>query len=278
MPVVAFYTHCKDQTGNTVSAIALATYLGITQNKKTLLISTAYKDKTVRESFWTVEEKKKSGLFGPNTQVISQSGIEDLDRIVRSNRISPDIITNYTRVALRGRLEIIDSFNGSMEQYEQIQNNYSKIASLANKYYDTVIVDIDKKLLTKNKLEILNISDIVIAMTTQKVHNINEIKNIMDGGKVFNKDNTLITLGRYDEKMKYNAKNLSRSVLKQKKIINTIPYNSLVFEAIQEGKIIDVIWKLLNLKNRDENYLLIQELQRLNEDIDDKVMALRMKK
>ena len=71
MPVVTFYTHGKDQTGNTVSAISLATFLGVTQNKKTLFISTAYKDRTPRESFWPVEEKKKSGLFGPNTQSIT---------------------------------------------------------------------------------------------------------------------------------------------------------------------------------------------------------------
>ena len=34
MAVVAFYTNGKDQTGNTVSALSLATYIGIVQNKK----------------------------------------------------------------------------------------------------------------------------------------------------------------------------------------------------------------------------------------------------
>ena len=58
MPVVTLFTYGKDQTGNTVSAISLATFLGLTKNKKTLLLSTGYRDKTVSESFWPVEEKK----------------------------------------------------------------------------------------------------------------------------------------------------------------------------------------------------------------------------
>ena len=32
MAVITFYTSCEDQTGNTTSALALATYLGIVQN------------------------------------------------------------------------------------------------------------------------------------------------------------------------------------------------------------------------------------------------------
>ena len=83
MPVVTLFTYGKDQTGNTVSAISLATFLGLTKNKKTLLLSTGYRDKTVSESFWPVEEKKKS-LFGGNANVpkpnIFQRGIDDLDK------------------------------------------------------------------------------------------------------------------------------------------------------------------------------------------------------
>ena len=89
---ITFFTNGRDQAGNTVSTIALATYLGITQNKKTLLMSTAYKDKTMIESFWAPEENKRILLQGVKApQGISQSGIQDLDRIVRSNRVSPNI-------------------------------------------------------------------------------------------------------------------------------------------------------------------------------------------
>ena len=281
MPVVTLFTYGKDQTGNTVSAISLATFLGLTKNKKTLLLSTGYRDKTVSESFWHVEEKKKS-LFGGNANVpkpnIFQRGIDDLDRMVTSNRLSPETITNYTRVALRDRLEIIDSYMGNPEQYEKIQSSYPKIIAAASKYYDNVIVDIDKRLSGKIKMEILNISDIVLAMSIQKMHNIKELQALIESGKILKKERTLITLGRYDKNMKYNAKNLSRSVLKQRQIIDTIPYNFKVAEAIQEGRIIDVIFGIINLRNADENFFLAQELQRLVDDIDARVLQLEMRR
>ena len=281
MPVVTLFTYGKDQTGNTVSAISLATFLGLTKNKKTLLLSTGYRDKTVSESFWPVEEKKKS-LFGGNANVpkpnIFQRGIDDLDRMVTSNRLSPETITNYTRVALRDRLEIIDSYMGNPEQYEKIQSSYPKIIAAASKYYDNVIVDIDKRLSGKIKMEILNISDIVLAMSIQKMHNIKELQALIESGKILKKERTLITLGRYDKIMKYNAKNLSRSVLKQRQIIDTIPYNFKVAEAIQEGRIIDVIFGIINLRNADENFFLAQELQRLVDDIDARVLQLEMRR
>lgn len=281
MPVVTFYTYGKDQTGNTVSAISLSTFLGITKNKKTLLLSTGYKDKTVYESFWPVEDKKKS-LFSTNVKVqktnIFQRGIDDLERMVKSNRLSPEIITNYTRVALRDRLEIIDSYYGSQDQYEVLQASYPKIIAAASKYYDYVIVDIDKRLTGKTKMEILKVSDIVLALSVQKLNNIRDLKTLIDSGKIFNKENTLITLGRYDKNMKYNAKNLSRSVLKQRNIINTIPYNFKVAEAVQEGKIIDVVFGIINLRNMDENFFFAQELQRLTEDIENRILQLEMKR
>ena len=62
MAVVAFYTNGKDQTGNTMSAIALATYTGIVQNKRVLLISTALNDVKIREALWPPQTKKRRNI------------------------------------------------------------------------------------------------------------------------------------------------------------------------------------------------------------------------
>lgn len=275
MSVVTFYTTCKEETGNTVSAISLATYLGIVRNKRTLFISTSLNDNTIRQGFWPAPTKKKSGLFGPNTSVMSENGIEGLDRVIRSNKISPDIITDYTKVALTGRLEFLLGYNGSAEQYQELQKQYMQVVNMASKCYDMVIVDIDKQLETKTKLELTNASDVVIAMTTQKLDNINNLVKTMSEGVVLKNSNTLITLGKYDEKSKYNAKNISRNVLKQKEIINTVPYNTVLFESVQEGKMIDMFIKFLGLKGRDENTFFLEEIKRLGESIDKKEIEVK---
>ena len=162
MPTIAFYTNGKDQSGNTVSAISLATYMGIVQNKRVLFISTSHNNNEIKKALWPATNKRKIGLLGMNmdTQAnVGDNGIEGLDRVIRSNRISPDIITDYTKVALKGRLEIMLGYNGSEEQYKEIQKQYLKIISLAREVYETVIIDIDKELDAKTKLEILNSVD-----------------------------------------------------------------------------------------------------------------------
>lgn len=271
MSVITFYTSGKDQTGNTASAIALATYMGIVQNKKILFISTALNNNEIKKALWPTQTKKKSGLFGPNNTVsVNDNGIEGLDRIIRSNRISPDIITDYTRVALKGRLEILQGYSGSEEQYKEIQKQYLQIIALAKKVYDTVIVDIDRELEAKTKLEILKETDVVVAMTTQKLDNISDTVRTMAEGVAFKKSNSILTLGKYDDKSKYNAKNISRNILKTKEIINTVPYNTVLFEEMQEGRLIDMFIRFLSLNVKDENTFFVDEIKRLKENIDKK--------
>lgn len=271
MSVITFYTSGKDQTGNTASAIALATYMGIVQNKKILFISTALNNNEIKKALWPTQTKKKSGLFGPNnTASVNDNGIEGLDRIIRSNRISPDIITDYTRVALKGRLEILQGYSGSEEQYKEIQKQYLQIIALAKKVYNTVIVDIDRELEAKTKLEILKETDVVVAMTTQKLDNISNTVRTMAEGVAFKKSNSILTLGKYDDKSKYNAKNISRNILKTKEIINTVPYNTVLFEEMQEGRLIDMFVRFLSLNVKDENTFFVDEIKRLKENIDKK--------
>lgn len=278
MAVVTFYTNGKEETGNTVSAMALATYMGITKNKRILLISTALNENTIREGIWPNKVKKMSGLFGPNTSVVADNGVEGLDRVVRSNKISPNIITDYTRVALKDRLEVLMGYSGSEEQYKELQEQYPQIIALASRYYDMVIVDVDKGLELKTQREILNLSNVVLAMTTQNMNNFNNLIKTISQGIILKQSNTLITLGKYDEKLKYNTKNISRNVLRQKEIINAVPYNSILFEAVQEGQLIDMFIKFLSLKIRDENTIFLEEIKKLDEDIEKKVKDLQMRK
>ena len=277
MAVISFYTNCKDQTGNTVSAISFATYMGIVQNKRTLFVSTSFNNNEIKTALWPEQKARKTGLFGPNTNTasVNDNGIEGLDRIIRSNKISPSIITDYTRVALKGRLEILQGYSGSEEQYREIQKQYLQIIALSRQVYDNVIVDIDKELENKIKFEILNMSDINIAMTTQKMENINKLIKTMSEGVILKNTNTIITIGKYDEHSKYNARNISRNILRTKEIVNTVPYNTVLFEDIQEGRLIDMFIKFLELKSRDENTFFIEEMSRLKESVEKKLRELQ---
>lgn len=272
MSVVTFWNGTKEQVGNTSSAMALATQFAIEHNMKVLLISTGFNDNIIKESFWR-QSKKKTNLpfFMVDNSKIDRNGVEGLDRMLRSNKMSPELITDYTKVVLTDRLEILLGVDGIVDQYQLIQKDYGQIINLAKKSYDMVIVDLDKELTYSTIYEVLRFSDVIVAMVSQRADQIEKVMETMAQSDIIKDYNTIITIGKYLPDTKYNAKNLTRNVLKKKEIINTIPYNKLFFEASQEGKVIDMFLDFMRIKDKDENYEFVQEIKRLSETIKFKI-------
>lgn len=277
MPIISFYNNSRREAGNTLSSIALATQMAIEHNMKILLLSTSFKDETIKESF--VNENKTIKKLFKNTQPkINQAGIEGLDRIIKSNKMSKDIVKDYTEVVLKDRLELLLGLGKNHEKsYEDIQEDYEKIVLLANQYYDMVIVDIDRELAQEVKNAIIKHSDIVILTAVQTAKEMMYLQSFCENNELgINSKNSIILVGKYNKNTKYNAKNISRNIFKQTKLVNTIPFNSLFFEAVQEANVIDLFLNLMKVKDKDENYEFIQEVKRLSEDIQNKLQELQM--
>lgn len=255
--------------GTTSSCVAFATQLAIQHNIKVLLISTSFNDSLLNDSFWQEKKKKTFSLFGGNTRgkEVETSGIIGLDRMLRSNKISPDIITDYAKIVLTNRLEILQGIENDQEQYRQIKEKYAQIINLAGKYYDMVIVDLDKEVGNQAEIDILNISDIVVALVPQRAKQIEKIQNLIKEGRILKEQNTIMAISKYMDDSKYNAKNITRNLLRRKDLINTIPYNSLFFESTQEGTVIDLFLNFMRIKDKDANYNFIEEIKRLQENV-----------
>lgn len=207
---------------------------------------------------------------------VETSGIVGLDRMIRSNKLTPEIITDYAKIVLTNRLEILLGVEGDENQYNVVKEKYSQIISLANKYYDTVIVDLDNKIGKQTEIDILNTSDIVVALVPQRAKEIERIQKMINEKYILNEQKTIMAIGKYMEKTKYNAKNITRNLLKEKEIINTIPYNNLFFEATQEGTVIDLFLNFMRIREKDENYNFVQELKNLNETIKGKLEMIQI--
>ncbi len=277
MPIISFYNNSRREAGNTLSSIALATQMAIEHNMKILLLSTSFKDETIKESF--VNENKTIKRLFKNTQPkINQGGIEGLDRIIKSNKMSKDIVKDYTEVVLKDRLELLLGLGKNHEKsYEDIEQDYEKIVLLANQYYDMVIVDIDRELSQEVKNAIIKHSDIVILTAVQTAKEMMYLQNFCENNELgINNKNSIILIGKYNKDTKYNVKNISRNIFRQNKLINTIPFNSLFFEAVQEANVIDLFLNLMKVKDKDDNYEFIQEIKRLSTDIQNRLQELQM--
>lgn len=286
MSIITFWNNGREQTGKTLAIAAIVTQYSMIHNKKILVISTSYNDDTLKNCFWVEDAKikKKSGLglnlgiFNKNSSIGIENGIEGLVKIMNSNKIMPNIITDYTKIVFKERLEILLGYNGNNNQdYEEVQNNYAELIKLANQYYDLVFVDLDDQVTRNNKREILKASDLVIFTMSQRLKSINnyqetveEFEDIIDSKKI------LPLICKYDKKSKYTAKNISR-YLGQKNNIIMIPYNTLFFEATEEGKLIDLLLRIRNIDETDENAIFLNEVKRAADTIIYKVQELQMR-
>lgn len=278
MSIVSFWSQGDEETGKTSAVIALATYMAIEHNYRILVVSTSANDDTIKNAFWKEKNSKKNlGLFGPNTNVAMQNGIEGLNRYIRSNKISSDIITNYTKVVFKDRLEILLGYSGNEAVYDEIRGIYPSVIELANKFYDLVIVDVDSKLNEDIKKEILHGSNIIVSTLSQRLASIDKYNEAKQGSQILNSAKTLILVGRYDRFSKYTSKNITR-YLKEKNMVNSIPYNTLFFEACEEAGVPDLFLRLRKISDdTDRNVLFINEIKRLSENIVYRLQDLQMR-
>ncbi len=281
MSIVTFYNNNIEQTGKTMSVAAIATFMAIEHNYRILIVSTTNKEDNFKSCFWEEKKKKRNlGIFGPNTNLEVQNGVEGLTRIIRSNKITPDIITNYTKVVFKDRLEVLLGSNQeecNSPELQNIEQIYPEIIKAANQYYDVVFVDLDENVDEETKKLILDMSDITVVNLSQNLKSINKFavtKVEMTGMQNRRK---LILVGRYDKYSKYNSKNITR-YLGEKNQVLTVPYNTLFMEASGEAGVPDLFLKFRKMTDtEDVNGFFISEIRRASENIIYRLQDLQMK-
>lgn len=92
-----------------------------------------------------------------------------------------------------------------------------------------VIVDLDKSVGKQAEIDILNISDIVVALVPQRAKKIEKIQNMINEGEILKEQNT-VGNRKICGRIKISGKNITRNLLRKKDLINTIPYNTLFFD------------------------------------------------
>lgn len=267
MAIITFWNSGKEQTGKTLSLVAICTHLAIEHNYRILVISTGYGEDSLDNCFWEPNKVKKNrGLFGPNTNMAMEEGIAGLAKIMRSNKLSPDHITNYTKIIFKDRLEILPTFKGDRNEYNEIRNYYPDIIGLANSYYDLVFVDLDKQVQDDVADSIMEHSNLIVANLSQRLTGINSFVSLREEKPILKSRRVLLLIGRYDKYSKYNIKNITRYLGERNKV-STIPYNTLFFEACEEAKVPDLFLSLRKTGEDDRNNFFLTEVRRTVDNI-----------
>ena len=285
MSIITFWNDDKEQTGKTLTSVAVATRMAMERNFKILLLSTAYKDPTMKNCYFIDSAKKITPMLGKNNNIAVENGIEGLSKLIKANKIQPTIITDYTKVIFKDRLEILSGYVGTSDKtsdenlfdYKNTSECYPELIKLANQFYDMVLVDLDNKLDEQVKKQILEMSNLNVLVLSQRLVSLDKYNKMKSGNKEILGPKCLPVIGKYNKESKYNKKNIMR-YLEEKKNLNVVPYNTLFFEAAEEANVTELFLKLRNIKDtNDGNYIFMSEVLGLTSNIITRLQELQMK-
>lgn len=286
MSIITFWNDTREQSGKTLTSVAVAIRMAMERNSKILLISTSFNDPTLRDCLWGNEYSKNVNFFNTKTSNIAvENGIEGLMKLVASKKLTPEVITDYTKVIFKERLEVVPGIlveddkkeEECIEQYKRMQESYTDLIRMASLHYDIVIVDLDKRLSTKVREDILKMSNLNIYVLSQKLASINRYNDLKKNNQEFMKNKCIPVIGKYDWRFKYNSKNIAR-YLGERKELHLVPMNLLFMGAAEEVGVVDLFLRLKSIKDQhDENYIFMNCVLNLTNNILIKLQELQMK-
>ncbi len=276
MSIITFWNNSKKgNIGQTSSLAAVATLMAVEHNYKILLISTEAGDIGLDKAYG-VSENSAMKFLGLKEAKFN-SGIEGVMKLANSGKLTPTLVGNFTKIVLKGRLEVIAGKKETAEdENEKFDfNDYPDVIKIANKYYDMVFVDLEKGLETNLTRRILEASNLIVCNMEQKIEEIEKIVDLQKQEKLLSGRNIIYLLNKYEKNSKYNAKNIVRSS-RMKRELYTVPYDLMYSDALQDG-ILDQ-W-MLNPKIRkatmeEEHGFFISELNKFCEGIIYKLQEL----
>ncbi len=238
MAILSFWSGNKKETGQTLSIIAIATYMSVEHSYKTLVIDATVDDDTMPRCFWNQDANREIKKALNKGKLDIASGTEGLMSAIASNKTSPEIISNYTKVVFKNRLDILLGLKTkSISDHEKTLMLYTDLINAANKYYDLVIIDLSKTLERESTRKILQMSDVIMYTMSQNLKQINDyIENKMAIPEL-KKKNVIPLIGSMNAYCKYNPKNVM-SYIKDKNLAY-ISYNNAFLESASEAKVSD---------------------------------------
>lgn len=284
MTIISFWNDNTGKIGQTHSALAIATHMAIEHNYKILLVSTEYNDQVTMQAFGFNEMIKTVGKLTNNKNTMDlESGLEGMSKLALSNRLTPDIVPNYTRMILKNRLEILAGPRDREDEkidYNKVYTSIKQILGVAKQYYDIVFVDLNHGLEHPTTREILKMSNIIVINFEQKMSEFDKYAELKEKEKeLLDPKKTMALINRYDRDAKYTTKNITK-YLGEKKELLSVPYNHLFVEAVQEGTTAELFLnpRIRKLEDtQDRTAFFISELKRAEEALIYKMQELQMR-
>ena len=262
MAKVVFWSPEEGYSGCTHVALAVSSLMGISHKTSCLIIDANCNGKKIESSYTLYDDLMNTNGFSD-----SNMGMNAIMRLIKSNKLSPEVIQNYSKPVLKGRLDVMYSASANTDtEAREILSYMPLVVNNANENYDVTFIDLPKGATDDSVIKILSEANIVVCVIPQEVTKLNEaFKKINDIDALKNKTKLLV-LGNYESCSKYNVFNIKLKYKIQDPIY-VLPHNYLFADACNDGSVLDFLYKNINSPAKDYNGEFIQKTTEIVNEI-----------
>lgn len=187
-------------------------------------------------------------------------GTEGLISAIASHKTTPEIISNYTKVVFKSRLDVLLGLKTqNLIDHEKSLELYKDLIIAANKFYDLVIIDLSKTTDRMSTSTILQLSDVIMYTMEQNLKQINEYIENKSTMSELAKKQIVPLIGNMNGDCKYNQKNIA-NYTKDKNVVS-IFHNHAFLEAASEAKVANFFLNTkINKKAWDSNSQFLESV------------------
>ena len=206
MAIISFWNESEKENGQTLAILALANQMAIEHNYRILIVDGTFHDTTIEKAFWKKKENKTLQQLNAGKIDVS-AGTEGLISAVASNKATPEIITNYTRIVFKNRLDVLLGLKTEIvEDHEKSMMLYKDLVTAANKYYDMVMIDLSKGLKRGSTKALLEKSNVIVYTMPPNLTNIDNYRMLREKkDSIISKNKVMPLLSKSDEDSSYNV-------------------------------------------------------------------------
>jgi MinD-like ATPase involved in chromosome partitioning or flagellar assembly len=257
MPMVSFWGTGLGDRGTTATTITAASMISIEQQIKTLVTQTHSCHSTLESGF--IHPFRGVETASP----FSDTGLDALERLVRSNRLTPQVIKDYTVPLLKERLDLLP---GTIKQDDgrsrQKSEELEEIFLQAQSYYDLLAIDVQGGSHHPLTNLILHQSDLIVVCLDQNSHLLTQFFAKQLWHPALDQKPFIIVLGKYDPQLKLSIKNIVRR-FQCTVPVYALPYCSAFRNACNEHQVLEYLIRVRNVERSHPSYSFIKHARQL---------------
>ncbi|MGG3806078.1 hypothetical protein [Metabacillus fastidiosus] len=260
MSTVAFWGPVHGQVANTSNLVAASSILAIEEDVRVMITQTQLAHSTLESAF--LKDQDEGDLLA-----FSDTGLDALERLARSKRLTPEKVADYTIPVLHNRLELL---LGSARPKNLLQENTNSVLdtifTVAKKHYDYCFIDVHSG--TRNSMtnRVLEEADMIVVNLNQNIQLLNRFFSKEDWLEALDNKPYVIVLSQYDPNSQYSVKNIKRRYNCKQPIL-TVPYNTAFRDSCNDRNTIEYFLRATNNSKKSENAFFVSEVRKLVNEI-----------